>query len=313
MNEASTPTVSAVVPTYNRVQYVGEAIESILAQSRPLDEIIVVDDGSTDATLESLKKYGPALRCIRQQNRGPSAARNRGIREARGDYVAFLDSDDVWTPRKIEIQLDFFTRYPDIEFVFGNMVNFSQGTGCETAEIREAAVEEYLVAHPAALERFFEMLIVQNCVPTPTVMARRTSLKRVGDFDESRSVAEDLDYWLRAAAVCRWGFVNSTLLRRRRHPDNLIGNSTRRNVALVEVLDGTARAMATGRPGAEELINRRLRAIYYDLGSAFLKQRDFKNAHAYLTAGRPFARGETKWRLKLLAASALRHWPSKHR
>jgi len=150
-------------------------------------------------------------------------------------------------------------------------------------------------------------------VSTPTVMARRASLERVGAFDESRSLAEDFDYWLRAAAVCRWGFVNSTLLRRRRHPDNLISSWTRRNVALVEVLDGTARAIAAGRPGAEELINRRLRAIYYDLGSAFLKQRDFKNAYAYLTAGRPLAKGEAKWRLKLLAATALRRWPTRPR
>jgi glycosyltransferase involved in cell wall biosynthesis len=313
MSEATMPTITAVIPTFNRAQYVGEAIDSILAQTQPVSEIIVVDDGSTDDTAEIIKKYGPAIRCISQQNRGPAAARNRGIREARGDFVAFLDSDDLWVPKKIELQLDFFGRYPEIEFVFGNMVSFSTGTDRETPEIRDASVEDYLLAHSAGLENFFELLIVQNCVPTPTVMARHTSLKRVGDFDESRFIAEDLDYWLRAAICCRWGFVNSTLLKRRRHPDNLIASWTKRNVALVEVLERTARAAATGRPGAEDLINRKLREVCYDLGSAFLKQRDFKNAYTYLTAGRPLRTGENKWRLKLLAASALRHWPSKHR
>src|ERR1039457_5279759 len=149
MSEASAPTASAVIPTYNRARFVGEAIDSILAQTRPVDEIIVVDDGSTDDTIERLKKYAPAIRCVSQQNRGPSAARNRGIKEAHCDFVAFLDSDDLWIPRKIELQLDFFAQHPDIEFVFGNMVNFSQGTEKETPEIRDPVVEDYLLANPA--------------------------------------------------------------------------------------------------------------------------------------------------------------------
>lgn len=311
MSEAPAPTVSAVIPTYNRAQFVGEAIDSVLAQSRPVNEIIVVDDGSTDDTVKCLKKFGLAIHCVSQQNRGPSAARNRGIKEARCDFVAFLDSDDLWAPRKIELQLDFFAQHPDIEFVFGNMANFSQEAGNETPDIRDPVVEDYLLANPAGLEKFFELLIVQNFVATPTVMARRASLNQIGDFDETRSIAEDLDYWLRAAISCRWGFVNSTLLRRRRHSGNLIANWTSRNVALAQVLDKTARGLAAGRVGTEDLINRRLRAIYYDLGSAFLNQRDFKSAHTYLTAGRPLKGSEAKWHLKLLAASALRHWPSK--
>jgi hypothetical protein len=144
-------------------------------------------------------------------------------------------------------------------------------------------------------------------------MAQRASLNQIGDFDETRSIAEDFDYWLRASTSCRWGFVNATLSKRRRHTGNLIATWTRWNVALVQVLETTARGLAAGRPGAEDLINRRLRAIYYDLGSAFLKQCDFKRARTYLTAGCPLRQGEYKWRLKLVAASALRHWPSKCR
>ena len=313
MSEASTPVVSAVIPTHNRAQFVGEAVDSVLAQSRPVNEIIVVDDGSTDDTVERLKRYGPAIRCVSQQNRGPSAARNRGIKEAHGDFVAFLDSDDLWVPRTIELQLDFFARHPDTEFVFGNMVNFSQGTEKETPEIRHSVVEDYLLANPAGLENFFELLIEQNFVATPTVMARRASLNKVGDFDETRSIAEDFDYWLRAAIRCRWGFVNATLSRRRRHTGNLISTWTRWNVAMVQVLETTARSLAEGRPGAEDLLNRRLRAIYYDLGSAFLKQGDFKSAYTYLAAGRPLGRGESKWRFKLLAACMFKYWPSRPR
>src|ERR1022692_2070993 len=141
MSEASAPTVSAVIPTYNRARFVGEAIDSILAQSRPVDEIIVVDDGSTDNTVESLKKYGAAIRCVRHQNNGPSAARNRGVKESKCDFVAFLDSDDLWVPRKNELQLRFLVDNPGIEFVFGNMVYFSQENAAETLDIKNALVE----------------------------------------------------------------------------------------------------------------------------------------------------------------------------
>jgi glycosyltransferase involved in cell wall biosynthesis len=313
MSEASMPTVSAVIPTYNRARHVVEAIDSVLAQSRPPDEIIVIDDGSTDDTAERLKKYGLGIRYVRQENRGPSAARNRGMKEAQGDFVAFLDSDDLWVSGKTEMQLNFFASNPHIDFVFGNMVSFSEEIDGESLEIKDPAIEDYLVAHQLNLERFFELLIVQNVVATGTVMARRVSLSRVGDFDESRAISEDFDYWLRAAVSCRWGFVNSILMKRRRHSGNLIASWTRWNIAMVRVLEGTARRLATGRPGADNLISRKLRATYYDLGSAFLKQRDFKSAFTYLDAGRPLRRAEYKWRLKLFAASALRHWPSKSR
>lgn len=311
MSEASISTVSAVIPTYNRARYVAEAIDSVLAQSRPLDEIVVVDDGSTDETPETLKQYGDAIRYVRQENLGPSAARNRGIKESHGDLVAFLDSDDLWVAQKIEMQLNFFHSNPGIDFAFGNMVSFSSESEGESAEIKDAAVEEYLVAHQMNLVRMFELLIVQNFVATGTVMARRTSLNRVGDFDESRFISEDYDYWLRAAVSCRWGFVNSILMKRRRHPGNLISNWTRWNMDTVRVLERTAKRLAVGRDGAEGLIDQKLRATYYDLGSAFLKQSDFKSAYTYLAAGCPLRTGENKWRLKLLAASALRHWPSK--
>lgn len=313
MSEASTATVSAIIPTYNRARLVCGAIDSIMAQSRPVNEIIVIDDGSTDDTLEGLKKFGHAIRYLRQQNRGPSAARNRGIKEARGDFVAFLDSDDLWVPGKIEMQLNLFASNPHVDFCFGKMVSFFDEADDETPVIKDVASEDYLVTHQTNLEKLFELLIVQNPVATGTVMARRTSLDLVGDFDESRSISEDFDYWLRAAIRCRWGFVNSILMRRRRHSGNLVANWTKWNVARMQVLEQTARRLAVGRAGAEDLIIRTLRTSYYDLGSAFLKQCDFKSAYAYLGAGRPLRKGEHKWRLKLLAASTFLHWPNKHR
>lgn len=99
------PLVSAIIATYNRADIVGEAIESILGQTYKNMEVLVVDDGSTDGTHEALRRFGNRIRVVRQENAGPGAARNRGIEVARGELIAFLDSDDIWMPTKLERQV----------------------------------------------------------------------------------------------------------------------------------------------------------------------------------------------------------------
>jgi glycosyltransferase involved in cell wall biosynthesis len=104
------PTVSVIIPTYNRGALLVEAVESALAQRRPPDEILVVDDGSRDDTAARMAAYGERVRYVRQANAGPSAARNHGFRLARGEYLALLDSDDLWTPDRLERQLEVLQR-----------------------------------------------------------------------------------------------------------------------------------------------------------------------------------------------------------
>jgi len=104
--------VSVIIPTYNRKLCLFQAVDSVLAQTVPVEEIIVVDDGSTDGTFEAVcARYGALVKAIRQDNSGASAARNRGLREARGEWIALLDSDDVWLPMKIERQLEALARF----------------------------------------------------------------------------------------------------------------------------------------------------------------------------------------------------------
>jgi glycosyltransferase involved in cell wall biosynthesis len=116
-------TVSAVIPTFNRLRYIRRAIESVLAQTVPVDEVLVVDDGSTDGTADNLEaEYGAQIRVVRQANTGVSGARRRGIQEARGEWIAFLDSDDVWTTNHNKELLDAATRVPeDVAWIFGDM------------------------------------------------------------------------------------------------------------------------------------------------------------------------------------------------
>src|SRR5208337_4579078 len=106
--------VSVVIPTYNRGELLIETIESILAQTAKPGEVIVVDDGSTDDTQERLARYADRVRYVRQPNQGVAAARNHGVREARGKWIAFIDSDDVWHPRKLECQLRVLADHPDL-------------------------------------------------------------------------------------------------------------------------------------------------------------------------------------------------------
>ncbi|HET7536321.1 MAG TPA: glycosyltransferase family A protein, partial [Candidatus Didemnitutus sp.] len=132
------PTVSAIIPTYNRAHLLPAALASIFAQTQPVDEVIVVDDGSKDNTADVLRTYGDRVRYIRQQNAGAGAARNHGMREARGDYVAFLDSDDLWMPEKNARQQELLRAHPEIDFLFGDMANFSSENDPIEAEIKDA-------------------------------------------------------------------------------------------------------------------------------------------------------------------------------
>lgn len=125
MNSTAAPIVSVVIPTFNRRRLLCEAIDSVLYQNFPSVEIIVVDDGSTDATAETLAaRYGDAVRCLRQENRGFGSARNKGVSAATGSYIAFLDSDDIWMKGKLALQEAVMERFPELAYTFTDFVIF---------------------------------------------------------------------------------------------------------------------------------------------------------------------------------------------
>ena len=184
----STPRVSVVIPTYNSGPLVSEAVESVLAQTRPAAEILVVDDGSTDDTADRLGRFGAVVRVLRQPNGGVSAARNRGVAAAAGDWVAFLDADDAWHPRKLEVQLAAVARRPDLGLL---------GTGCydwpgdhpDLGAAGPGTVTDVPLAD----------LLVRNRFVTSTIVARVDVLRAAGRFDPALQGPEDYDLWLRAA------------------------------------------------------------------------------------------------------------------
>jgi glycosyltransferase involved in cell wall biosynthesis len=181
--------VTAVIPAYNCGPLVVQAVESVLAQTTVPSQIVVVDDGSTDGTGERLASYRDRIQYIRQPNQGVSTARNRGIAEAQNDVIAFLDADDVWHPRKIEIQLEALAQHRDLGLL-----------GTKGFEWPVAAFPMLPDPIPLQVERVtWQQLAVRSHFVTSTIMLRREVLTRVGAFDPELRRAEDRDLYVRVA------------------------------------------------------------------------------------------------------------------
>jgi glycosyltransferase involved in cell wall biosynthesis len=186
----SDPVLSVVIPAYNAAAFIAEAVDSVLAQTFRHFEILVVNDGSPD-TPQLEKALGPYLhriRYIKQENQGPSGARNKGILEARGKYVAFLDSDDRWLPCHLENQLRLLEDDPTLGLVYADGILTVEG----------AAVRTCFRASPQAHPVTFEALVAQNCtVVTSATVATRQALLQAGLFDDRFRHCEDFDLWVR--------------------------------------------------------------------------------------------------------------------
>ena len=200
---ADEPTVSVVMPAFNVAWCIGRAIDSVLAQDYRARELIVINDGSTDGTRALLEGYGAAIAVINQENHGMSAARNAGIRRARGMYVAFLDADDWWLPGKLSRQVELMQGRPEIGFSSTvARVEDSEGRLLNLWRCPDAGTEilATLFAQNAA--------IAGGC---SAVMVRKDLLSRVGLFDESLRGFEDPDLWMRLAAVSGYACIGETL------------------------------------------------------------------------------------------------------
>jgi GT2 family glycosyltransferase len=206
-----TPLVSVVIPAFNRAWCLGEAVESVLSQEFSGFELIVVDDGSADETPRLLERYGRSIRVLRQGNQGVSAARNAGIAAARGELIAFLDSDDLWLPGKLPCQVDFFRCHPDALI-------------CQTEELW---VRNGRRVNPGRRHRKRGGMIfapsLDLCLVSPSaVMVRRTLFEQVGLFDESLPACEDYDLWLRVSSRIPVHLIDTPLIvKRGGHPDQL--------------------------------------------------------------------------------------------
>ncbi len=207
-----TPSVSVIIPTYNSGQAVVEAVTSVLAQTWPHIELIVVDDGSIDDTRDLLKPYLDHICYVYQPNKGRSAARNRGIAMTTGDYVAFLDADDTWYPTKLEQQLSGLRHNLGTRWAY-----------CKTRLVDETNVpmqsdfwSDHFGSGASGSHQVFETLLTAGLeISTSTVLVERETLVAIGWFDETLATSEDTDMWLRLAHVSPVLFVPEALGTRR--------------------------------------------------------------------------------------------------
>ncbi len=213
LDREESPLVSVVIPTYNGAHFLAETVESVLAQTYPNLEVLVVDDGSTDATPAIAASYGPRVRYVRQANAGTAAARNRGVAEAYGEYVALLDHDDLWLPHKLERQLPAFAADPSVGVAFAGIEFFRTETGEVTAQYFPGTE---LGPHD---------LLAHRVLPIQTVVFRRSALDAVGPFDVRLRGTDDWDMGIRLSARFRIVGVPETLARVRLHPDQQGGNA----------------------------------------------------------------------------------------
>ncbi len=205
--------VSAVITAYNCEAYIADAIQSVLNQSRAVDEIVVVDDGSTDGTRRVVADfYDQGIKFIQQQNRGAGAARNRGIRETSAEYIAFLDADDIWLEDKTRLQLEYLTTHPNAALVSGyarwwNVIS-------DKVYIRGESLR--------GMQFLRRELLVRNVLGNPSmVMVRRSALESAGLFSETIRWGQDWELWQRLVQHYEAGMVPEPVTIYRWHQDNL--------------------------------------------------------------------------------------------
>jgi glycosyltransferase involved in cell wall biosynthesis len=211
MTAAEGPTISVVVPAYNEERYIAEALDAVFAQTLAPLEVIVVDDGSTDGTVEAAGRFGDRVRLIQQENRGCPGAFDTGFREAAGDFVALCPADDIWEPRKLEWQQGALAEHPEVDIAFGAAQRFGLASGEHLRPERNGVLDGV---------SFAREMYPENLIADPSAVVRRSLYLELGGYEPL--VGEDYEFWMRAlAADANFYFDPRLVVRLREHGGNL--------------------------------------------------------------------------------------------
>lgn len=204
--ESRNPLVSVITPSFNQGQFIEETILSIRNQSYKNIEHIVIDAGSTDQTLEILKKYSSSISWISEPDKGQTDAINKGIKRSHGEIIAYLNSDDLYLPETIKTVVDFFVERPEIDMVYGDIIHIDKQSQY-TATIKTGTI---------LLEKYLTGILY---LPQPTVFFRKEIIEKIGFFDERLHLAMDLDYWTRVFLNFQTAYLPVTLAKARIYPE----------------------------------------------------------------------------------------------
>ena len=235
--------ISAIIPAYNSAKFIRAAISSILAQTHQIDEIIVVDDGSTDDTEQVVKDISNAIIYHKQANQGPSAARNKGIELASGDWIAFLDADDQWATKKIAKQLETLQTYPETHLVAGDMTEIDNDDQVITQSVlaKHKMLESFQHLAGKPLPNALAALVKKNFIPTGTVLVKRQTLFEAGMFNAEIRFGEDLELWAKIASFHPISCLPDILMLRRQHGNNATQANERMLIDLTKVMESIRR------------------------------------------------------------------------
>lgn len=285
-NNNDLPLVTILIPAYNASPYISESLESALGQTYEALEIMVVDDGSTDNTEELVREFGDKVVYLKKENGGPSSARNYGIARAKGEYIAFLDADDLWYPEKIAIQIEAFQNEPELGMTYCNM-----------QPINKEDVLTYVKPYPEAVsQRFsgdvFYKLFMFNFIPTPTVMVKKEVFEKAGLFPEHLRFSEDYHMWLRICAYYKARHIDQVLAYRRIHQGQASNDLDELYKGELRVIRDIIENLRDSKPNLIDYQQDRMFSLAYDYGIYTLKGGNFKKArHLFIEALKndPFA------------------------
>jgi glycosyltransferase involved in cell wall biosynthesis len=267
------PRVSVVIPAYNAALTIGQTLDSVFSQTFRNFEVVLVDDGSTDRTRDAVAGYGDRIRVLAKVNEGkPAATRNIGVREARGELVAFLDADDWWREDKLERQVAVFGGRPDVGLVY-------------TADATVDTAGKILSVNPCpvgARGRIYELLAVRNLMVGSSVMARRKAILQAGGFDENLTSIENWDLWIRISRDWAIEYIDEPLTLYRVHEGNRSSNVELRRQNVFRVLakyhDPRDRSLAARRQRRAAYFH----AYFNVLGKAYFSQQEMGAARGAL-------------------------------
>lgn len=265
--------VSVIIPCYNREDFICETINSVLNQTWPNIELIVVDDGCTDGSRTILESYGGRLTVLEHSgrvNRGQSAAINLGLHYCSGDYLAILDSDDLFAPDKIEKQVSFLEKNPEFGLVYSNGM-YIDGSGNEIGRMHYGTHQP-----PSGPEQ-----VLEDCtynVPSNSLF-RRSVFEKVGFLDETLRSAQDHDYGIRIAEVTRIGYIDECLWKYRRHGGSISNNRTlERWKNGFKILEAARKRY----PYPAATVRRRKAVLHFRLGQCYLQEKNYLKAVYHL-------------------------------
>jgi glycosyltransferase involved in cell wall biosynthesis len=271
-----TPLVSVIIPNYNYGNYISETLSSVLNQSYKNLEIIVVDDGSTDNSIEVIKRLGQDIRIIEQNNSGVSSARNKGLKASTGKYVCFLDADDFWEEHKVELQVMAAEEY-DLDLIY---------CGYSECDVNLNIIKEQIPKHKGNCENLYRVNpgSAIALLGTSTAMIRATVLEKVEGFDIELNTSADWDFLRRISKISHFSFVSAQLVRYRIHSDSMSSGSLVRYYRDNELALNKMIAEYSSKNFKDFFLNR-YSVIRFHLGAmkAFLKSRELMQSFRHLT------------------------------